>query len=250
MSEPTEHKESAEEQSPTEMSPVEHQKSITDTQEIEKVTVEEEKDNLPNQVVIVNNLPTSQAELLKSKQIYLVGDITEDKSEEIMAALLYVSELQTREEPEDPEDPESPMKKVYDPIEIIVSTYGGSVVDMFAMYDTIRYLREKHLVKVRALGKVMSAGVLLIAAGSPGYREIGKNCRVMIHNVSAGYHGTITNIQNEIKEVEWLQKKYISCLAEETGMKKSKIRKMLDSGLDVYLSAQKALKFGIVDKII
>ena len=249
MSEPIKEETNLETSENQEELPPKEPKEITDTQEIEKVTVEE-TEKLPSQVVIVNNIPSSQSDLLKTKQVYLVGDITEDKSEEIMASLLYVSELQTREEPEDPEDLESPMKKVYDPIEIVVSTYGGSVVDMFAMYDTIRFLRQNHIVKVKALGKVMSAGVLLIASGTDGHREMGKNCRVMIHNVSAGYHGTISNIQNEIKEVEWLQKKYISCLSEETGMKKSKIRKMLSSGLDVYLSAEKALKLGIVDRII
>ena len=199
-----------------------------------------------NQIVVINNLP--QHDVVKSSQVYLVGDITEEKSEEILASLLYTSEKLTSTSP--PSTEEEDIVTIYEPMEIILSTYGGSVVDMFAMYDMIRMLKEKHEITITALGKVMSAGVLLLASGSKGKRRIGRNCRVMLHNVSAGYHGTIPNIQNEIKEIEWLQKKYISCLSEETGMSKRKIRKMLEKGVDVYISAEKAVKYGIVDEII
>ena len=100
------------------------------------------------------------------------------------------------------------------------------------------------------MGKVMSAGVLILAAGTKGKRKIGKNCRVMMHSVIGGNHGSLHNMLNEMEAIEQLQDMYINCLVEETKMSKSQIKKMLEKKVNVYLSAEEAVELGIADIII
>ena len=96
----------------------------------------------------------------------------------------------------------------------------------------------------------MSAGVPILAAGTPGMRKVGKNCRIMLHSVMAGTGGTIFSMENELEEIKWIQERYIECLASSTKMTKAKIRKMLKTQRDVYISAEEAINLGIADEII
>ena len=111
----------------------------------------------------------------------------------------------------------------------------------------IQKTTEIHTVGV---GKVMSAGVPLLACGTKGKRRIAKNCRIMIHSVSAGNQGNLHDLMNELGAVEELQKMYINCLVEETKMTKSQLKKMLKRKVNVYLSAEQAIKLGIADEIL
>ena len=210
---------------------------ITDTQEIP--TQPEELDSVESekQIIIVNNLTPPESGKA-SRSVGLIGDISEQKSEEVIGTMIHLSD--TCENGDD-----SPK-----PIDLYISTYGGSVVDMFAMYDLMRVIKQKCTVSTIGLGKVMSAGVLLLANGTKGERKIGKNCRVMLHNVTAGYHGSLVNVENEMKEVKWIQERYIDCLQMQTNLTKKKIEKMLNKQLDVYISAEQAIEYGIADIII
>jgi ATP-dependent Clp protease protease subunit len=96
----------------------------------------------------------------------------------------------------------------------------------------------------------MSAGVLLLAAGTKGKRRIGQNCRVMIHSVIAGSHGSLHNLLNEMEAVEQLQQMYIDSLVAETKMTKKQLKKMLERKVNVYLSAEEAVELGIADIIV
>ena len=96
----------------------------------------------------------------------------------------------------------------------------------------------------------MSAGVPILAAGTKGKRRIGRNCRIMLHGVSAGYAGNVLNLENELEEIKWMQKSYIECLASRTKLSKKKIKKMIKSQKEVYISAKQAIKYGIADEII
>ena len=89
-----------------------------------------------------------------------------------------------------------------------------------------------------------------MAAGTKGKRKIGKNCRVMIHSVIAGSHGSFHNLLNEMEAVEHLQKMYIDCLVAETSMTKKQLKNMLERKVNVYLSAEEAVELGIADIII
>jgi ATP-dependent Clp protease protease subunit len=136
------------------------------------------------------------------------------------------------------------------PIEFLINTPGGEADEMFALYDIMRLTKTKCDIETFGLGKVMSAGVLILAAGTKGKRKIGKNCRVMIHNVMAGSVGSLHNLENEIKEIKYIQQSYISALSEESGMPVKKLQKLLNRKVNVYLSAEEAVSLGIADIIV
>jgi ATP-dependent Clp protease protease subunit len=134
------------------------------------------------------------------------------------------------------------------PIHLVISTYGGSVDEMFSLYDTIKFLPCP--VHTIALGKVMSAGVLLLASGVKGKRMIGRSARIMIHPISGGLIGNVFEAMNEMKEFERLQDLMTNALLSETTMKKEEIDRLMKAGHDCFLTPEQAIKMGIVDKII
>ena len=134
------------------------------------------------------------------------------------------------------------------PIHLVISTYGGSVDEMFSLYDTIKFLPCP--VHTIALGKVMSAGVLLLASGVKGKRMIGRSARIMIHPISGGVIGNVFEAMNEMKEFTRLQDLMTNALLSETTMKKEEIDELMKAGHDCFLTPEQAIKMGIVDKII
>ena len=184
------------------------------------------------------------------RKVGIIGDILEEKTSDIIYGMLLLHDSREREVMKDPENPEAGTKTEIDPFEVIISTNGGDAREMFAIYDMMRQLRKDCDIETMGLGKVMSAGVPLLAAGTKGKRKIGKYCRVMLHNVSAGTIGALTQMQNEMKEVEKIQKQYIEILASETNMTEKQIRRLINKNVNVYLSAEEAVELGIADEII
>ena len=167
-------------------------------------------------------------------------DVHEEKVAEIIHAMLYLNEMNKLQK-----DPDK--KK---PIEFYLSTYGGSADDMFALYDIMRTIRQTSEIHTLGLGKVMSAGVLLLAGGTKGKRRIAKNCRVMIHSVAAGNAGALHDLTNELEAIQDLQNMYTCCLAAETNLTEADIKEMLNRNVNVYLSATEAVQLGIADIIV
>ena len=167
----------------------------------------------------------------------LFGDVDEEKSLDLIIGLLSLTEFTDKEPP-------------YDPIKFYISTYGGSADEMFSIYDMMSILKAKCEIETIGLGKVMSAGTLLLAAGTKGKRKIGRHCRIMIHAVVAGSAGELHNMENEMKSIKHIQELYINALARETSMTKRTIQKFLDRRVNVYLTAEEAVEFGIADEII
>ena len=173
----------------------------------------------------------------EARSIYFSGDLNEERGAEIITALLVLSKQKNSE-------------GEIDPIKLYISTYGGNADDMFAMYDMMRNIRDATEIHTVGLGKVMSAGVLMLAAGTKGHRYIGKNCRVMIHSVMGGNHGALHNMMNEMEAIEQLQDMYCDALISETKLTRVKLKKMLERKVNVYLSAEEAVELGIADEII
>ena len=121
---------------------------------------------------------------------------------------------------------------------------------MFAIYDMVSIIKQTCELETIGLGKVMSAGTLLLASGTKGKRKIGRHCRVMIHAVTAGSVGELHDIENEMKSVKHIQELYINALSKETQMTKKTIQKLLDRRVNVYLTAEEAVEYGIADEII
>jgi ATP-dependent Clp endopeptidase proteolytic subunit ClpP len=204
------------------------------------------------QIVIVNNIhqpaPSTDSEL---RTINLYGDITEQKGADVVAALLYLENTSHSQILEDPTDPESMPMVVARSIAMMISTHGGVASDMFSILDIMDMIKERTCdIETFGLGKVMSAGVPILAAGTKGKRKVGRNCRIMLHNVMAGSQGTIFSMENELEEIKWVQERYIETLAHHTKLTPSKIKKLLKTQKDVYISAEEAIKMGIADEII
>ena len=195
-------------------------------------------------------------EEVKAKRIGLFGEIDEEKTSEIVYSFYHYRDVVQHATPEEEKPKKSKKTKKKEekpksePIEFFISTYGGSALEMFTIYDVMRNVREDCEIHTKGLGKVMSAGVLLLAAGSQGGREIGANCRIMLHSVVGGQHGPVYNLENEFEEIKWIQEQYIDALAQETNMTKRYIKNLLGRKVNVYLTAKEAVELGIADKII
>jgi ATP-dependent Clp endopeptidase proteolytic subunit ClpP len=172
-----------------------------------------------------------------SNSVILYGDIDEENAADLVTSLLR------KRLHKDPEDPAMAMH-------FYLSSWGGSAADMFSIYDTMNLLKQNREIYTYGLGKIMSAAVPILAAGTKGKRMIGKNCRVMIHGVIAGHHGPLFNLQNEMEEVKWTQEKYIDVLVKDTDMSRRYIKKLIDRKVNVYLDAKEAIELGIADEII
>lgn len=163
--------------------------------------------------------------------LYLTGEVTEESiATTISEIVMCVNNNKT------------------DPITLIISTEGGSVDDMFALYDIMKFVPCP--VYTVGLGKVMSAGVLLLASGHKGGRMIGKHACVMVHPISHEISGDIFQMTNELKESQRSQKMLEDALLAETKMTSKQIEMIMRAGQDTFLTPDEALKMGIVDKII
>tara|TARA_B100000131_G_scaffold310827_1_gene342930 strand:+ start:1680 stop:2402 length:723 start_codon:yes stop_codon:yes gene_type:complete len=203
------------------------------------------------QIVIINNIQPPDTEMPELRTMSLYGDITEQKGSEIVAGLLFLESSALRAALSDPNDPESEPVVLSKSINMFISTHGGCASDMFSILDVMEMVKKRTCdIETTGIGKVMSAGVPILAAGTKGKRKVGKNCRIMLHNVMAGAGGTIFNMENELEEIKWVQDRYIETLAGYTKMTKAKIKKMLKTQRDVYISAEEAINLGIADEII
>lgn len=221
---------------------------------------DKEKDKEKSQVVI----PQAEKDY---RVVGLYGDIEEEKSEGVLFSLLALHETRTKQVPRPFTDEELKLideaketgedlqleidlEEVVQPIEFVLCTGGGSAAEMFAIYDVMRMVRADCDINTFGLGKVMSAGVLLLAAGTKGKRKIGKHCRVMIHSVQAGTMGNSHEVKNELREIGKTEEQYIRALAEETKMSQKKIREFMDEKVNIYLSSEEAVEYGIADIIV
>ena len=201
------------------------------------IAAAQEEEEISDKKIVVIDSKDGEPDL---RVVGLFTDVVEEKIAEIVHGLLYMNELNKIE----------PKKEKRKDIEFYISTYGGSADDMFALYDIMKQVQKETDIVTIGMGKVMSAGVLLLAGGTAGKRKIGRNCRIMLHSVVAGNHGALHNLINEMEAIQDLQKMYINRLVEETKMTKSQLKKMLEQKVNIYLSAEEAIKYGIADIIV
>ena len=207
-------------------------------EEVDEGTAEQKEEAEKFLSSIISMQDAGEAPPKLSKLIHLVGEIEEEKCGDIVCALRILGDVANKEEGAEE-----------DPVELVISTTGGAAADMFAVYDTMRLVRDDGcIIATTGVGKVMSAGVLLLAAGSKGKRRVGANCRIMLHGVASGHVGQINSLENELEEVRWTQEQYIKALATETDMTPKYIKKLIERGINVYLNAKEAVELGIADE--
>tara|TARA_B100000683_G_scaffold188383_2_gene181638 strand:+ start:2284 stop:2964 length:681 start_codon:yes stop_codon:yes gene_type:complete len=185
------------------------------------------------------------------RTIKLFGEVCDEQSERIIEDMIAMSLNSEQLVPKDPDDPEcKEVERIVSGIDFMISTYGGNADDMFAIYDVMKAVKEETPIHTFGMGKVMSAGVLLLASGTKGERRIGKNCRVMIHHVAGGVAGSLPSMDADLESIKAMEKRYIEVLVSETSFTKRSLQKLLDKRVNIYLSAEEAIAYGIADKYI
>ncbi len=204
-------------------------------------TTEEDSEEAPpaQQMSLMDLLGGGQgADTPEARSIMFVGEVTEERAADLISALLVLSQTK------------APEAERAEPIKLYVSTYGGSADEMFGIYDVVNFCKQFCDIETIGLGKVMSAGTLMLASGTKGKRKLGKHCRVMIHAVNGGQVGDIHNLQNELEQTVSLQDSYIQALSHETNMTKRQIQTLINRKVNVYLTAEEAIEKGLADEIL
>lgn len=132
------------------------------------------------------------------------------------------------------------------PVTVLINSPGGEAYSGLGLYDTLRYIRPT--IRVVVNGLCASAGILLLLAGDKGQRFSLPHSRFMIHQPRGGARGTSSDIQIEANEIKKLREIYFKIIARECGKPAETIQK--DADRDLWMSAEEALEYGIIDKII
>ena len=182
----------------------------------------------------------------ESSLIGLYGEITEESAQQICLSLLTCNGgkiLYTkRDDDEEEEDP--------DDIELFISSGGGAVSDMFAIYDLMQLVKKNRDIATFGYGKVASAGVPLLATGTLGKRHISPNTRVMLHHCSSNVSGPQPSMRTNFEELKKVEEMMVQLLADNSKLSTEEIYEIFSSNTDKYFSAEEALEMGLVDKII
>tara|TARA_R100000030_G_scaffold14283_1_gene9412 strand:+ start:945 stop:1628 length:684 start_codon:yes stop_codon:yes gene_type:complete len=186
---------------------------------------------------LVELLAGKDVDIPEDRSVMFVGEVTEDKAAELISAMLVLA--QTKDEDQERADD----------IKLYINTYGGSADEMFAIYDAMNWCKRFCDIQTIGLGKVMSAGTLLLAAGTDGKRYISPHCRVMIHSVNGGHVGELHNLQNEMEQMAVLQDSYIQALSSETKMTKKQIQSLINKKINVYLDGDETIEKGLADEV-
>lgn len=167
--------------------------------------------------------------LLKERIVFLVGPVTDQSMNLIIAQLLFL-------ESEDPDKD----------IHLYINSPGGSVSAGLALYDTMQFIKPD--VSTMCLGMAASMGAILLAAGAPGKRFALPNSRVMIHQPSGGAQGMASDIEIRAREILILRAKLNQILADRSGQPVERVER--DTDRDTWLSADQSLEYGLIDKIL
>lgn len=166
--------------------------------------------------------------LLKDRIIYITGPINDMVASSVTAQLLLLDHSETRR-----------------PIRMYFNTPGGSVTAGMAIYDVMQAVES--VIEVHVIGKAMSAGALLVAAGSQGHRYALPESTVMIHQPSAGTYGTVTDMEVDLEHFRATKRRMNEILALHTGQPLEAVEKACEK--DFYFTAEEAKAFGIVDHV-
>jgi ATP-dependent Clp protease protease subunit len=167
--------------------------------------------------------------LMKERVVFLAGPIDDWTANIVVAQLLFLEN-------------ENPEKD----ISLYINSPGGSVSAGFAIYDTMNFVRAD--VRTMCIGSAASMGAFLLAAGAKGKRFCLPNSEVMIHQPSAGFGGSASDIAIHAAHIQRTKTKLNALLGYHTGKAPSVIEAAADR--DNFMTAEEAVAFGLVDKII
>ncbi|WP_313903032.1 ATP-dependent Clp endopeptidase proteolytic subunit ClpP [Gilliamella apicola] len=166
--------------------------------------------------------------LLKERIIFLTGQVEDNMANLIIAQMLFL-------------EAENPEKDIH----LYINSPGGVVTAGMAIYDTMQFIKPD--VSTICLGQACSMGSLLLTAGTKGKRFCLPNARVMIHQPLGGFQGQASDIQIHAQEILQVKSRLNNILSMHTGQDISVIEK--DTDRDNFMSAEKAVEYGLVDAI-
>jgi ATP-dependent Clp protease protease subunit len=166
--------------------------------------------------------------LLKDRIIFLGTPINDTVANLIIGQLLFL-------ENDDPD------KDIY----MYINSPGGSVSAGLGIYDTMRYIKPD--IHTMCVGSAVSMGCFLLAGGTPGKRYSLPHSRIMMHQVSGGAQGNISDVEITLEEMQTVNKVLMTVLAENTGMSLEEVKEHYDR--DKWMSAEQAKALGIIDKV-
>jgi ATP-dependent Clp endopeptidase proteolytic subunit ClpP len=172
----------------------------------------------------------------------LGSDITESAAQSLTMALLAFNGGRVRAVPADLDDTSD--------IEFYISSGGGSVNDMLAVYDLMCIVKMNRDIATFGFGKVYSAAVPLLAAGTKGKRYMGRNARLMIHHCSSNASGSHLDIRTNFDELRKVEELMVGVLVEHSNLVEDEVYEIMSRNTDKFFSAEQALEMGIVDEII
>ena len=172
----------------------------------------------------------------------LGSDLTESAAQNLTMALLAFNGGRVRAVPEDLDDTSD--------VEFYISSGGGSVNDMLAVYDLMCLVKMNRDIATFGFGKVYSAAVPLLAAGTKGKRYMGRNARLMIHHCSSHTGGSHLDIQINFDELKKVEELMVGVLVEHSNLSTEEVYEIMSRNTDKFFSAEQALEMGIVDEII
>ena len=167
--------------------------------------------------------------LLRERLIFLVGPVNDATANLVVAQLLFL-------------ESENPDKD----ISLYINSPGGSVYAGMAIYDTMQFIKPD--VSTLCTGLAASMGAFLLAAGKKGKRFTLPNSRIMIHQPSGGAQGQASDIQIQAREILDLRERLNRILSNNTGQSMERIE--LDTERDNFMSAEDAVSYGLVDKVM
>ncbi len=167
--------------------------------------------------------------LLRERVIFFVGPVNDQSANLVVAQLLFL-------------ESENPDKD----ISLYINSPGGSVYAGLAIYDTMQFVKPD--VSTLCTGIAASMGAFLLSAGAKGKRYTLPNSRIMIHQPSGGAQGQASDIQIQAREILDLRERLNGILASNTGQPIERIA--LDTERDNFMSAQDAVSYGLVDKVL
>ncbi len=167
--------------------------------------------------------------MLKDRIIFVKGEFRQEMADSIVAQLLFL-------ETSDPEEE----------IRMYVNSPGGEISAMYAIYDTMNYIRSP--ISTIAMGVCASAASFILASGTKGKRFALPNTEVMIHELSTGNQGKFNDIKLAFEHSQKLYEKMAKHYVEFTGQKLSKVKQ--DMQRDFYMNAEEAKEYGLIDEVL
>ncbi len=167
--------------------------------------------------------------LLKERVVFLVGPVNDVTANLVVAQLLFL-------------ESDNPDKDIY----FYINSPGGSVMAGLAIYDTMQFIKPD--VSTLCMGQAASMGAFLLTAGARGKRFCLPNSRVMIHQPMGGFQGQASDIEIHAKEILELRSRLNRIMAEHTGQSIERIER--DTDRDFFFSADAAMEYGLIDKVL